>query len=115
MTRARLLGAVALGTALLACQPAPPGPAAAPAAPAAPAPAAAAAPAQPEAQTALTVGQSFVAAALVPYWLALDNGAFTAEGLDVQPVLMRGSVESVAALAGGDATLIFGTPSPPFI
>jgi NitT/TauT family transport system substrate-binding protein len=108
---------LALGAALLACQPAPAAPTAAPAAPAASganAPAASA-PAPPPARTSLKVGQTFLAAALLPYWLALDNGAFTAEGLDVESVLMRGSVEGVAALAGGDATLLIGTPSPPFI
>jgi NitT/TauT family transport system substrate-binding protein len=69
----------------------------------------------PAAPTRLKVGQTFLAAALLPYWLALDDGAFTAQGLDVESVLMRGSVEGVAALASGDAELLIGTPSPPFI
>jgi ABC-type nitrate/sulfonate/bicarbonate transport system substrate-binding protein len=121
LTARRLIGAAVLGAVLLACQPAPAparpaGAPAAPAASAAPAPAASApAPAASPAPVALKVGQTFMAAALVPFWLALDSGAFTAQGLDVESVLMRGSVEGVAALAGGDATLLLGTPSPPFI
>src|SRR5262245_34786873 len=103
---------MALGAALLACQPSPPASSSRPVAAAAPATAAAAGPAAP---TRLKVGQTFLAAALLPYWLALDDGAFTAQGLDVESALMRGSVEGVAALASGDAEFLIGTPSPPFI
>jgi NitT/TauT family transport system substrate-binding protein len=113
MTWLRWFGMVALGGLLLACQPAAPG--RAPAAPATSAAAPAPAPAAPAAPTFLRVGQTFMAAALLPFWLALDSGTFTVQGLDVESVLMRGSVEGVAALAGGDATLLLGTPSPPFI
>lgn len=69
----------------------------------------------PPALVRLKVGQTFLAAALLPYWLALDGGAFTAQGLEVESVLLRGSVEGVAALASGDAEFLLGTPSPPFI
>jgi ABC-type nitrate/sulfonate/bicarbonate transport system substrate-binding protein len=61
------------------------------------------------------VGQTFMAAALLPFWMAADTGAFAEQSLDVESVLLRGSVEGVAALAGGDAMLLLGTPSPPFI
>ncbi len=116
LARLLLLAATAVGT--LACQPAAPAagvPAAARPAPTSP-PGAAKAPTQAAAPaTRLKVGQTFLAAALLPYWLALDSGAFAAHGLEIESVLMRGSVEGVAALASGDAELLLGTPSPPFI
>jgi NitT/TauT family transport system substrate-binding protein len=107
---ARLVLAVAIGGLVLACQPASPAGSVPAAAGASTSPAGAAAP-----PIHLRVGQTFLAAVLLPYWLALDGGTFTALGLEVESVLMRGSVEGVAALASGDAELLLGTPSPPFI
>jgi NitT/TauT family transport system substrate-binding protein len=106
---------IALGGMVCACQPAPAAPSRAPAAPAPAAPPAAEAAPAPATLTALRIGQTSINAALVPFWLAADNGAFAAQGLAVDAVLMRGSVEGIAALASGDAMLLLGGPSPAFV
>jgi ABC-type nitrate/sulfonate/bicarbonate transport system substrate-binding protein len=108
----RFLALASLGVTLLACQSAPANSGGAPGSAAAPA-AIAAAPSA--ALTRVTVGQTFIAAALLPFWMALDGGAFRAQGLEVEAVLLRGSVEGIAALVGGDADVLIGAPSPPFI
>lgn len=113
-----LLGIIAFGALLLACQAAP-APASSARAPAGQGASVAAAPTDAAsatgALTSLRIAQTSINAALVPFWLALDGGAFAAQGLAVESTLMRGSVEGVAALAGGDVTFLLGGPSPPFI
>jgi NitT/TauT family transport system substrate-binding protein len=73
----------------------------------------AAAPASaPAALVPIRVAQIYVASALIPFWLALEDGYFREQGVDVEAVLMRGSVEGTAAVAGGDAHLMLTAPSP---
>jgi ABC-type nitrate/sulfonate/bicarbonate transport system substrate-binding protein len=53
-----------------------------------------------------------VASALIPFWLAIEEGYFLEQGVEVETVLMRGSVEGTAAVVGGDAQLMLTAPSP---
>jgi NitT/TauT family transport system substrate-binding protein len=90
---------------LLACQPAGatrPDAASAPAAPTA----------APAAPTTIRLAQVYVAAALLPFWLAHEEGYFREHGLAVEAVLMRGSAEGMPALAGGDVQFMLTAPSP---
>src|SRR5215813_14690176 len=66
--------------------------------------------AQPTALVSFKVAQSYVAAALVPLWMAMEEGYFREQGLAVEAVLMRG-VEATAAVAAGEAQVLFGAPT----
>src|SRR5262245_43865146 len=64
-------------------------------------------------QTALIpfrVAQPYVAAALIPFWMAREEGYFREHSLAVEAVLMRG-VEATAAVAAGEAQVLFGAPT----
>jgi NitT/TauT family transport system substrate-binding protein len=62
----------------------------------------------------IKMAQPYIAAALIPFWMALDEGYFRQQGLAVEAVLMRG-LEATAAVANGDAQMLLGAPSPPTI
>jgi NitT/TauT family transport system substrate-binding protein len=97
---------------LVACQPGAGPRAAAPAAPAAPAAGASAAPA---ALVPVNMAQVYVAWSMLPYWLALDAGYFREQGLDVQTVMMQGSILGMQALVAGDVQFVLSAPTPPTI
>jgi NitT/TauT family transport system substrate-binding protein len=44
-----------------------------------------------------------------PFYLAIENGYFKAEGLDVAPVVMASGQASIAALVGGDLDISMGS------
>lgn len=104
-----LLGGLAL--VLLACQPAARAPDGA--APAAPASAPSTAPDRTTPTPAtVRLAQVYIAAALIPFWLAQEEGYFREHGLEVEAVLMRGSAEGMPALASGDVQFMLTAPSP---
>jgi ABC-type nitrate/sulfonate/bicarbonate transport system substrate-binding protein len=82
------------------------------AAPAAPAAGASAAPA---ALVPVSMAQLYVAGSMLPYWLALDAGYFREQGLDVQTVMMQGSILGMQALVAGDVQFVLSAPTPPTI
>jgi ABC-type nitrate/sulfonate/bicarbonate transport system substrate-binding protein len=66
--------------------------------------------AQPTALIPFRVAQPYVAAALIPLWMALEEGYFREHSLAVEAVLMRG-VEATAAVSAGEAQVLFGAPT----
>ena len=49
-----------------------------------------------------TVGYATVTARLMPLWIAHDQGILAKNGIDAQPILIRGAPTLVAGLASGD-------------
>ena len=45
----------------------------------------------------------------VPYWAALERGAFSGEGLDVETVML-GNTSPIAPLESGELDIVIGTP-----
>ncbi|HLH25763.1 MAG TPA: ABC transporter substrate-binding protein [Chloroflexota bacterium] len=101
----RVVALAALVLSLLGCQAPPPDrPSVQPAAQ----PAAAATPAR----VPVRLAQAYVASSLIPLWLAQENGYFREQGLDVEALLMRGSIEGVQALAAGEVQGLLTAPTP---
>ena len=50
----------------------------------------------------VTVGYATVTARLMPLWIAHDQGILAKNGIDAQPILIRGAPTLVAGLASGD-------------
>ena len=60
----------------------------------------------------IRLGYASAAAGTAPAWTACDAGIFEALGLEVEPVLMPGSVAVSKALAAGDVQLAnFAAPA----
>jgi ABC-type nitrate/sulfonate/bicarbonate transport system substrate-binding protein len=103
----RLLGALLIGVPLLAaCAPATPATPAAPSAPAAPAGAAAPAPAAaPATLTKVTMGQTGASPQSWPLYVGQNKGFYTAEGLEIENVILSASSTQTQALIAGDLQL----------
>jgi ABC-type nitrate/sulfonate/bicarbonate transport system substrate-binding protein len=110
--KSRLILTAIAALAVLACQPSTATPRAAPAPAAAPA---AGAPASPAPLVPVNMAQIYTAGSMLPYWLALDAGYFREQGLDVQTVVMQGSILGMQSLVAGDVQFVLSAPTPPTI
>jgi NitT/TauT family transport system substrate-binding protein len=74
-------------------------------------PAAGAAPAQAAPLTPIRIVATFSSGELGPMWVALDSGLFAKHGLAVEDIAIMAVSSAYAALLGGEAQVVVGSPS----